>query len=578
MSKTSGQPIDAQNEKSSNITLNQTIQFAVCVDSSDPAYSGRIRAMLNKGSGVGEGKVNDPEKEIISRDNEAIKNGVYKPWGEDDPYICSPFMALHVNVVPKPGEAVKLIAWDSSKGGVNKEYIGPIISNPGYISGDHWSNAQLVTSYGDQQKPLANYAPDGNPMPECWGSFPHPNDIAIVGRDNTDIILGMKQNSLSLGSSTDVSDEDNTKEGSFPQIIIRSGKFTKNAQYPSRPKFNDKTTFIQLNTFPQTITATKKEIVIDVPEDTTLATLIEYTFEPVTLTTNSINGSISIYKMPYDGSAGKVFMCDGFDQSTVVPPPLTEACKVIFTGLPDITTVSTLINRIILSFDRGRWDELQAPQDNVKVVFNSGVDTSNNLGSFMQRTHPLYFRPSPSIVNILTKTAPVGAPPNWGVIKTEATNVSQKINLDGVPQPSYGLAFTNEPTKRDITIAQKKDFEWEEKIVDVQQGVISAMSEKIYLMSYNSSDINGQITLNTNYGISQEKFVKDIDDKTNSLVRGEVLLELLEEIVSFTNNHVHAFPGLTACPMAKRGPGKSDIEEKLENAKTQMLNKNIRIN
>ena len=89
------------------------------------------------------------------------------------------------------------------------------------------------------------------------------------------------------------------------------------------------------------------------------------------------------------------------------------------------------------------------------------------------------------------------------------------------------------------------------------------MSEKIYLMSYNSSDINGQITLNTNYGISQEKFVKDIDDKTNSLVRGEVLLELLEEIVSFTNNHVHAFPGLTACPMAKRGPGKSDIEEKL---------------
>ena len=271
-------------------------------------------------------------------------------------------------------------------------------------------------------------------------------------------------------------------------------------------------------------------------------------------------------------------MCDGFEQSTVVPQPLTEACKVIFTGLPDITTVSALINRIILSFDRGRWDELQAPQDNVQVIFNSGVDTSNNLGNFMQRTHPLYFRPSPAVVDVLTKTAPVGAPANWGVIKTEATNLSQKINLDGVPQPSYGLAFTNEPSKRDITISEEKDFEWEEKVVDVQQGVISAMSEKIYLMSYNSSDINGQITLNTNYGISQEKFVKDIDEKTNSLVRGEILIELLEEIVSFTNNHVHGFPGLTACPMAKRGPGKKDIEEKLERAKTEMLNKNIRIN
>ena len=58
MSKPSGQPIDALNEKSSNITLSKTIQFAVCVDSSDPAYSGRIRAMLNKGDGVGDGKVN----------------------------------------------------------------------------------------------------------------------------------------------------------------------------------------------------------------------------------------------------------------------------------------------------------------------------------------------------------------------------------------------------------------------------------------------------------------------------------------------------------------------------------------
>ena len=578
MSNASGQPIDAINEKSSSIVLSKNIQFAVCVDNSDPSYSGRIRAIMNKGSGVGEGRVNDPEKEIISRDNEASKNGAYRPWGDKDPYVCAPFMALHVNVVPKAGEAVKLISWDSSKGGVNKEYIGPIISNPGYIGGDHWASSQLVTSYGNQQKSLADYAPDGSPMPECWGSFPHPDDIAIVGRDNTDIILGMKQNSLSIGSSSVVSDIDNTSEGSFPQIMIRSGKFIKNSEFPSRPKFNNKTTFIQVNTFPQTIYARKKDIVLDVPEDASLATLIEYDFDLTTLTTGSINGSISIYKMPYDNSVGKVFMCQGFNESTVVPQPLTEACKVIFTGLPNVTVVSSLINRILLNFDRGRWDELQLPQDNVELVFSSGVDSSNNLGNFMQRTHPLYFRPSPATINVLTKTNPTGAPSNWGLVKTEATDISQQVNLDGVAKPSYGLAFTNEASKRTVTIVKKKDFEWEEKTVNVQQGVISAMSEKIYLMSYNSSDINGQITLESNYGISQEKFVKDIDEKTNSLVRGEVLIELLEEVVSFVNNHVHSFPGLTACPMAKRGPGKSDIARKLENAKTEMLNKNIRIN
>ena len=87
--------------------------------------------------------------------------------------------------------------------------------------------------------------------------------------------------------------------------MIRSGKFIKNNEYASRPKFNNKTTFIQLNTFPQTIYARKKEIVLDVPEDASLATLIEYNFDPTTLTTNSIDGSISIYKMPYDNSAGE---------------------------------------------------------------------------------------------------------------------------------------------------------------------------------------------------------------------------------------------------------------------------------
>ena len=77
MSNTSGQPIDALNERGSNITLNKTIQFAVCVDSSDPAYSGRIRAMMNKGSGVGEGKVNDPEKDIILRDNFSFRENEF---------------------------------------------------------------------------------------------------------------------------------------------------------------------------------------------------------------------------------------------------------------------------------------------------------------------------------------------------------------------------------------------------------------------------------------------------------------------------------------------------------------------
>ena len=100
----------------------------------------------------------------------------------------------------------------------------------------------------------------------------------------------------------------------------------------------------------------------------------------------------------------------------------------------------------------------------------------------MQRTHPLYFRPSPATLDILTKTAPVGSSSNWGLIKTEATNISQQINLDGVPQPSYGLAFTNEPTKRSITTAKKKDYLSGKKRWWTYNKVLFLLCQKKYIL------------------------------------------------------------------------------------------------
>jgi len=111
-----------------------------------------------------------------------------------------------------------------------------------------------------------------------------------------------------------------------------------------------------------------------------------------------------------------------------------------------------------------------------------------------------------------------------------------------------------------------------------QQGIVSVGSEKIYLLSHNS-DYLGNLDLKENhYGISQETYISDIDPKTNSIVRGEELMKLLEKIVDFMQNHCHAFPGLAPVPQAHGGTRTEDIGRLLADAPKTILNQNIRIN
>ncbi len=93
-----------------------------------------------------------------------------------------------------------------------------------------------------------------------------------------------------------------------------------------------------------------------------------------------------------------------------------------------------------------------------------------------------------------------------------------------------------------------------------------------------SVDINGPIILDTNYGIDQEKFIVDIDNKTNSLVRGEKLLELLGKVINYTASHTHAYPGMAPVGQAHDGTTVEELTKLLQEAPETILNQNIRIN
>jgi hypothetical protein len=586
-----------------SIIRNKFITYATCVNNSDPKAAGRIRAIPSEGENVTITKCDDPTQCIKIYDELAAKGELivggskiqYIPWGVNDPYTFPSFLPLPINVIPKVGEGVKLISWESEKN-LNQEYIGPLISQPGTIELENYQSGKENTAAGVNNKVLMPYAvpvgdskinPKNIPLPQSKGSFINPDDIGIYGRNNTDIILGMSENALEDETPDDV-------EASYPQILIRSGKLIKNTSVSSRPTTNYKPTFIQISTFPQTLTRVEIEKEIVTQEDLPLNTLIEYNMDRTALCQSPMvfNGEVKVYKMPPKDGAGEAPMCwqctNTTSYNTGAPPGPTNpqiGLTMSFVNAPTIKDIGRQINSLISHIDKEQWSKvLKQPSVSwATKTFSSSVDLNNqnNLGAFLGNIHPLYFRPEAALLETIEEGEPAAwpIPGTFDAVKEQVIVLRNTVGLDGVKDKGGGLAFENAEGSREIKKETKKVKEMVPGPPKAQQeGIITAAGEKIYLLSYNTTDLNGPITLASNYGIPQAKFIDDIEEKTNSLVRGEKLMELLKKMANFQANHTHSCPGKASCPTAHDGTTTSDIDKLIKEAEETILNKNIRIN
>ena len=572
--------------------------FGVCVDNNDPLRAGRVRAVVTNGTDRRYGRVNDPLGFVTEWDSKHMV-GVdeYKPWGKKDPFLCAPFLPLHINVIPKVKEAVKMVYYDPLDNTQNQEYIGPLISQPHQINLDVYNNGRMHTSLGNSVIPSVGVVyNDGSK-----GTSPNPDDIALVGRDNCDIILGMREkkpmDSLDgVSGGSDVGDE--IAYSSYPQILIRSGKLIENEKIPSFPKSNLQQTFIQLNTFPTSLEGKEETITTEVEEDTNLVTLIEWYIDPASINyanpnldptqiaNNTINGSVVLYKMPLrESNMGRPYKAGKFQNNTVVSAGKTEVARLqFFTVSGGTERVSTIISDFIRQVDTASWSDLVKPIGGgftSTKSFNPDINPSNpeNIGQYLQLTHPLYYRPDSITFNITQGIMPVGVNPAFFPQQSiNAKLIASKVKLDGVPNEGFGLAFTNEAGQRTVITNEVSTTDWVMTSSSQQQGMITAAAEKIYLLSYNTSVVKGPIKLKTNYGFSQEELVTTVMDRTNSIVRGEKLLELLEKVVHFMTTHVHEMPNYAPFKMTKDGMLMEEVTNAMNNAKEEVLNKNIRIN
>lgn len=101
-------------------------------------------------------------------------------------YKVYPLLPKHINIIPKVGESVFIVKSnlgdDSYATGY---YLGPLISQPHKIKKDEYFFTALNTTH-DGYKSLLDVAPSN--LVDAAGVYPKKEHIAVLGRDNTDVV------------------------------------------------------------------------------------------------------------------------------------------------------------------------------------------------------------------------------------------------------------------------------------------------------------------------------------------------------------------------------------------------------
>jgi hypothetical protein len=122
------------------------------------------------------------------------------------PY-CYPMLQKFFSSTPRKGESVLIFTFDEQKTHSDRFYLGPIISQLDKLNEDPANSTALMpfsfTIVGPQVNP--------DRIPALKGVFPRVDDIAVQGRENTDLIFRKNE------------------------ILLRAGKFIKSEKNDANP-------------------------------------------------------------------------------------------------------------------------------------------------------------------------------------------------------------------------------------------------------------------------------------------------------------------------------------------------------
>lgn len=538
--------------------IGKIIFLGCVIDANDPARLGRIRF---KPDSIPE--FNNLKTSLSSdcQDLGDVETNVKEKckWTKDDPFLVSPLLPFSLNITPKAGELVNIlypiVQNASSQNRIlsdqTKFYFPAAPSSVLSVAYENCTTAKTNLASGDNSKPQPNLKQPKGRIPEkTFGIFPEPEDNAVLGRGTADLIL-----------------KDNT-------AILRAGKsnniFGPNSKLPTG---NEKRSFLQLTSF---TTKQRNESKSSTPkfsfDNFQLKLLIEWHIENPENPLRIFTGYINLYNV--QKQTDEKLNTENFKVDTNVESLKGAQLPVSinFIGKSYSETLN-IFNSFIRGLNDGKID-VSGYTTTPFIPESGNLPDSGNIPE-SGKQFPFAFRPSPKTYEKLINQTSDDL--NNLISVANIGSLYQDISLsDGDKKKGFAIVYTKSVTSTPISFKQQ-----ESKIKSSvnESGSYAIMgAEKLYLYSHDSQIGPKKPSLkNTIYGLSQSKF-SELEESTNSMVRGEKLMDLLSLMVKFMVAHVHPYHGIPPVPTALDGTLSADILQKIADAPNSILNSNIRIN
>jgi hypothetical protein len=518
--------------QSSGLNERNIIYYGEVVDVDDPLNLGRLR-------------VEPKDWQIKSYKNaNPIKDS--EKWTTKDPFVYLPLLPVFLYQVPKKGEWVNLFYSNPEYEDRNKYYIQGGFSSINKIRDEEFNSSIVNTALGERIKQSDNIRPIKNNVnpdttdnqrinnPQNLGLYPNPDTIALLGRYNSDILLpegGIVLRSNKIGDTPDINPTFNKRHG-----------FNMIQKYGTRKERNGTNVFLENNILVQKIQY-----------------LIEYNVYGGLGTTGGLfSGYINVFKIsPYNTVFTNQVNIEGYTE---------------FTQDQKIGPIY-------------RDDFVSKNFETVVAGINSVIKRLNNSeliigGSVIENPFPFVFQPEKQFFELFTSDN------RDGVIKETYQNAENFIKA---------IYLTETDTKRGYSlVGERNKLGKNSKITRTEIEQINEITEPItygvevvdrkFLLSHLSQipGLNKIDFQDANFSgdtyIDNDFIFDNIIPNTNSMVRGEKLIDLLELIIKYLITHVH--PNYNMAPDTKSlsEVTNEQLLTKIFQARTEILNENIRIN
>jgi hypothetical protein len=230
-----------------NNTDRNIILVGEVVDIDDPINEGRIKVRIprfddgnvtslnentqknnkkkptfqkQQGSGPSKPIINPKTEELLNNSQQSTNppSGV-NPNAETEIVWAIPLLPKHLQILPKKGEKVKILVFDMANTQSNRVWVGPMISQKTNLNYEEDVKAGRILDTSFLNKQLKNVSGNNKDLRtgdkkigDFRGGFPDKEDVALMGRNNADIILPTKKGQ-------------NSPLNSGGEVLIRAGKF-----------------------------------------------------------------------------------------------------------------------------------------------------------------------------------------------------------------------------------------------------------------------------------------------------------------------------------------------------------------